>query len=96
MILNLSDIKTAVQKTSSNYDIKKVSLFGSYADGKANDESDIDLLVEFNDDENVSLFTIAGIKYDLEDKLHKSVDVIHAPIPKNSLIEIHDTVNLYG
>ncbi len=96
MILNLNDIKTAVQDTSSNYDIKKVSSFGSYADGKANDESDIDILVEFNNDKNVSLFTIVGIKYDLEDRLKKPVDVIHAPIPKDSLFEIHETVNLYG
>lgn len=96
MILNIKDIKVAVQDTSSNYDIKKVCLFGSYADGRANDESDIDLLVEFNNNENVSLFTIVGIKCDLEDRLKKSVDVIHAPIPKDSLIEIHDTVNLYG
>lgn len=96
MILNLVDIKTAVENTSSKYSIKKVSLFGSYANGEANEESDVDLLVEFKDNDNVSLLTIIGIKYDLEEKLNKPVDVIHAPVPNDALIEVKDTVNLYG
>ena len=96
MILKLVDIKTAVENASSKYNLKKVSLFGSYANGEANDESDVDLLVEFKDNDNVSLLTITEIKYDLEEKLNKPVDVIHAPVPNDSLIEVRDTVNLYG
>ena len=51
---------------------KKISLFGSYADGNANEDSDIDLLVEFLSS-NVSLFTLYNIKYEIENKLHKEV-----------------------
>jgi len=42
-----------------------VSYFGSYADGNATDESDLDILVEFKETP-VSLLSIIGVKYDLE------------------------------
>ena len=92
--MTISAIKSSVAKVAGAYDIKKVSLFGSYAHGTQKSDSDIDLLVEFGEP-SVSLFRLAGIKLRLEELTGKSVDVIHSPIPYDSLIEIDKEVVLY-
>jgi predicted nucleotidyltransferase len=85
----------AISKAAVKYPLTKVSYFGSYADGKATDESDLDLLVEF-DKPTVSILTIIGLKNYLEEELGISVDVIHAPLPKGAIIEIGKEVPVYG
>ena len=46
---------------------------------------DVDILVEFIAP-SVSLFTLLNIKHEIEEKLRKDVDIIHAPIDENALI----------
>ena len=41
-------IREAVYKVIAHYPIKKVVLFGSRADGTNREDSDIDLIMEFN------------------------------------------------
>lgn len=65
--------------------------FGSYADGGTTYGSDLDLLVEF-ESAAVSLLTLADIKYRLEDEFGVPVDVIHAPLPANSLFKAEKPV----
>jgi predicted nucleotidyltransferase len=77
-MLTHEEIVNAVAKAATQFSLKKVSYFGSYADGKATEESDLDLLVEFIRP-HVSVLTIIGLKHNLEDELIISVDVIHAP-----------------
>jgi len=72
-----------------------VSYFGSFADGRATSKSDLDILVEFHKP-RISLFILSAIKLDLEDLLNVSVDVIHAPLPEDSLIEPKEVVLAYG
>jgi len=56
--------------------VKKVYLFGSYARGEANEESDVDLLVSYDDSkEVVSLFDILRMKIALEEKLKSVVEM---------------------
>ena len=93
--LQVADIKNFVAQVAPSFDVKKVSLFGSYAVGEQTQDSDIDLLVEFRQ-HSVSLLLILGLKDELEELTGKSVDVIHAPIPKNSFLEINKVVPLYG
>lgn len=45
-MLTIDRIKTAASKLADYYPIKKVSLFGSYAEGTADETSDVDLLME--------------------------------------------------
>ena len=45
---NISEITRAMKEVSKQYPIKKVQLFGSYADNNVTENSDIDLLVEFD------------------------------------------------
>lgn len=94
MILSQNQIREALIKTANKYPIKSVSLFGSYADGNANEDSDVDLLVEFLTP-TVSLFMLYELKSDVENELKKNVDLIHLPIPQNSIIKINKVVTLY-
>jgi len=53
---------------------RKAALFGSIVRGEATEESDIDLLVEFEG--RRSLLDLAGLKIELQDLLGRSVDVL--------------------
>jgi predicted nucleotidyltransferase len=46
----LSDIEQLSRKIAAEFDVEKIILFGSYADGTATEQSDIDLLVVANID----------------------------------------------
>lgn len=46
-MLTLTDITTAVKTVAEEFSIKRVMLFGSYAEGRNIAESDVDLLIEF-------------------------------------------------
>lgn len=78
-------IRRAVDGLKSVYHLQSVSIFGSYAEGRATANSDLDLLVEF-DTPAVSLVKLNALKYDLEDALGLPIDVIHAPLPEDSMI----------
>lgn len=93
-MLSQNQIREALLKTANKYPIKSVSLFGSYADGNANEDSDVDLLVEFLTP-TVSLFMLSELKFDVENELKKTVDLIHLPIPQNAVIKINKVVTLY-
>jgi len=55
-------------------DVKRASFFGSIVRGQMTDESDVDLLVEFEGKK--SLLDIAHLKNELEDALDRRVDVL--------------------
>ncbi|MDR1000061.1 MAG: nucleotidyltransferase domain-containing protein [Clostridiales bacterium] len=94
-MLTHKDICQAVKKIAPSYGIKNAFYFGSYARGTQTQNSDLDLLVEFGD-VRVSLFTLGGIISDLEDMLHKEVDVVTLPLKKDSRLIIEKAVKCYG
>ena len=94
-MLTIEEIKKTVAKIAPKYNLKKVTLFGSRASGNFRDDSDVDLIVEFETDA-VSLFTIAGIKIDLEEIFGVGVDVIHGPKEDSWLIEIDKEIEIYA
>lgn len=55
--------------------IKKLSLFGSYLNNEYTDQSDIDLLVEFERNNIYGLLDIARIERELSEMLGKKVDL---------------------
>jgi len=65
------------------YGVSRASLFGSVVRGEENDESDIDILVEIPKD--MSYFEMLDIKFELEDKLKKKVDLIEYDLIKPRL-----------
>lgn len=54
--------------------IKRATFFGSIVRGEMSDESDIDIIVEFEGQK--SLLDLAGLKLDLEDALQRRVDLL--------------------
>lgn len=56
------------------YKIKEIGVFGSVMRGEQKDTSDIDILVEFEDD--ADLLDLVGIAQFLEEKLQQKVDVV--------------------
>lgn len=87
-------IKEYVLTLVDKYSITRVVLFGSRASHSNREDSDVDLMFEFS--VPVSLITLASIKYELEDKLNLSVDVIHGPLTEQDIIEIDEEVVLYA
>ena len=67
------DMKKQIKKILRERDVSKASIFGSYARGDADNDSDLDILVEPS---KKSLFELAGIKMDLEKILDREVDVL--------------------
>jgi predicted nucleotidyltransferase len=48
-MVSMNHIRQAVETVAPAFPIKKVELFGSYASGTAQEHSDADFLVEFNE-----------------------------------------------
>jgi len=68
------DINNKIINYLSQYNPTRIGIFGSYARNEDNSQSDIDILIDFP--ENISLFDIGGIKYDLTEILQRSVDIV--------------------
>jgi predicted nucleotidyltransferase len=92
-MLTHENIVNAVKKAASEFSLTKAAYFGSYAEERAAEDSDLDLLVEF-DEPAVSILTIIRLKRYLEEILSNPVDVIHAPLPQGAVIEIGKRVNI--
>ena len=58
------------------YPIEKAWVFGSYARGEETRKSDIDIMVRFNKDADISLLDYIKIMNKLKDFLHKKVDLV--------------------
>ncbi|WP_312811344.1 nucleotidyltransferase domain-containing protein [Sedimentibacter sp.] len=93
-MITIEQIKSEIQEAAKEYDIKKVELFGSYAEGTHTDTSDIDILVEFVTPA-ISLLTLAALKYKLEKKLNKEVDIVHGPLENDSLLNLKKVISIY-
>jgi hypothetical protein len=61
------------QKNQDKYTIIRLGIFGSASRENLKKESDIDIVVVLK---KPDLFHIIGIKQDLEEQLHRSVDVV--------------------
>ena len=96
-MLTHEQIVQAVAKAATKFPLKKVLYFGSYADGKATEKSDLDLLVEFGDDGSLTLLDIIDFQLNLEDELSISVDVVETPLTEKAQkrLIIKKTVPVY-
>lgn len=73
--------KTEILKILHNYkkevadqsNIIDIGIFGSVARNEATEFSDVDIVVRISEPD---LFMLAGIKYDLEERLGRPVDVV--------------------
>lgn len=65
--------KEKIVEICKRNDIEFCALFGSFARGEANDESDIDLLVRFSKPKGIDWLDAA---FEIEDTLGRKVDLI--------------------
>ncbi|MDU4203490.1 MAG: nucleotidyltransferase domain-containing protein [Negativicoccus succinicivorans] len=72
--LSLSEIKERIIPVCEKYDIPEVYIFGSYADGTARPDSDVDLII---DSTNVKGYLhLIQIINSMEEQLGKKVDIV--------------------
>jgi uncharacterized protein len=69
----LKELKKFKAAHRQKYGIEVLGVFGSYSRDESNQGSDIDVVVQLTKQD---LFNIIGIKQDLEETLHLSVDVV--------------------
>ena len=69
-------IKTAVADYFKTQPVLKAWLFGSYSRGEQTNESDVDILVQYDRSQRIGLLKIAGMHIDLENLLGHKVDIV--------------------
>ena len=84
-ILTLRQIKQRILPILHNHNINEVFLFGSYARGEANNNSDVDIYCESGDVK--SMFDISELKDELKQALGKDVDLVFTGSKMNEYFE---------
>ena len=93
--MKISVDNNQIQFVCNKENIAYLGLFGSYARGEEREESDIDLLVDFN--EVKSFFQLAKLQEQLEKIFNKKVDLVIKHNIKESLKPyiLKDVITLY-
>jgi predicted nucleotidyltransferase len=73
----IGDKRDTILALAAKYGASNVRVFGSVADGRANEASDVDFLVDLEPDR--SLFDLGGLLMDLQELLGRKVDVVTEP-----------------
>jgi predicted nucleotidyltransferase len=71
---NLEKIKKEMIPILKSSDVSESFIFGSYARGANNENSDIDMLVDFKGSK--TLLDLVSLKLNLEKKIGKKVDLV--------------------
>jgi len=61
------------QQKSDMLSINKIGIFGSYARGQAKKDSDIDIVVDLD---KPNLITLSGIRLDIKEHFQTNVDIV--------------------
>lgn len=69
-------IKNKIEYILKRNGVKRAAIFGSYARGQENKNSDIDILIEYENDDEKSFFDVIGLKLELEKELKRKVDLV--------------------
>lgn len=72
----LNNIIPKLRHYFSTQPVTRAWLFGSYSRGEESADSDVDILLEFDPDYNVTLFTMGGMYTALTAMLHRAVDLV--------------------
>jgi uncharacterized protein len=74
---------SVINSLAKKYKVKELALFGSVLRNDFNDLSDIDILVEFDDNKEYSLFDLFTIKSEFEKAFGKDIDLIEKQSIRN-------------
>ncbi|MBU0480927.1 MAG: nucleotidyltransferase family protein [Proteobacteria bacterium] len=85
----LEDKRDEILRVAREHGALSVRVFGSYARGQANPDSDVDLIVELGPGR--SLLDLIAIKQEIEDFIHIKVDVVTeaslSPYIRNEILQ---------
>ncbi|MBM4272186.1 MAG: nucleotidyltransferase family protein [Deltaproteobacteria bacterium] len=85
----LREKREEILRIATKHGARNLRIFGSYARGEEHPDSDIDMLVDMEQDR--SLLDIIAIKHDLEDLIQRKVDVVTvnsiSPYLKESILQ---------
>jgi len=68
-------IKENKERLKKEYGVKEIYLFGSVARGEEREDSDIDLLVEFDESKIITMFKYMQLVREFEERFNKHVDL---------------------
>lgn len=74
MIYSIIDIAVKVIPIARKYELRSVSIFGSYVNGRATEASDIDFLIQKKS--RISDFSPCDFQMDLMSGLNKEIDLM--------------------
>ncbi len=69
-------LKELLPYLKKRFRVKSIGVFGSYVRGEQKEGSDLDVLVEFEEDAKLSLLDVAGLEIELGDLLGVKVDLV--------------------
>ncbi len=102
-VLNIDSIRTLLMPVIKKYDIKCMYLFGSYARGEANEDSDVDILID--DYNGKGLMSFLQLQEAMKKQIGKEVDLVEYGAVKKDTTRVgkrflehieRDKVLLYG
>lgn len=73
------------EELRKRYGVKEFGIFGSYIRGEQTKDSDLDILVEFEDNATISLLTFVELENYLSDLLGLKVDLVEKAALKPTL-----------
>ncbi len=76
MILTVDEIRNRITPIAQKYELRAVYLFGSYARNEADENSDVDLLIDRTGSRIRGMFDMGGLYNDLRQSIGKDIDVV--------------------
>jgi uncharacterized protein len=94
--MQVTEIQHTILPILQKHHITKAGVFGSFAKAEVTEASDVDILVELGTE--ISLLDFVGIKLELEDVLHRAVDLVEYQAIKPALREqiLNEEIRIYG
>lgn len=85
LALKPEDVKKIISPILKKHGIRKASIFGSYARGDYNADSDVDILIEAP--KLFSLFDLVDLEQKMENKINKDIDLVEYQTIKPAIKE---------
>ena len=76
MVYTIEQLKERITPVAEKHRLRAVWVFGSYARNEANENSDVDLLIDRTDSMVHTLFHMGGVYNDLTDVVNKKIGLI--------------------
>ncbi len=73
-VYTIEEIKEMIYDILKKYGIEKAYIFGSYARGEANKQSDIDIIIKKG--KLKTLLQLSALAYEIEQTLKKQIDIV--------------------